>query len=203
VSTDAYSPSAADVKALRERTGAGMMDCKKALVEATGDVDQAIEILRKKQGKRIEDRGERVASEGTVQTYIHSNAKVGVLVEVDCETDFVARNDDFVAFARDVALHIAAANPLVVSEDQIDPAVREKEAKVFEEAAADKPENIRPRIVEGQLRKWYEEVVLLNQQHVNQDKYEGKTIQQILNDTAAKTGENVQIRRFARFAVGQ
>lgn len=203
MSTDAYSPSAADVKALRERTGAGMMDCKKALVEAGGDVDQAIEILRKKQGKRIEDRGERVASEGTVQTYIHSNAKVGVLVEVDCETDFVARNDDFIAFAKDIALHIAAANPLYVSEAEVDPERRDKEAKVFEEQAADKPENIRPRIVEGQLRKWYEEIVLLNQQHVNQDKYEGKTIQQILNDTAAKTGENVQIRRFARFAVGQ
>lgn len=203
MSTDAYSPSAADVKALRERTGAGMMDCKKALVEAAGDVDQAIEILRKKQGKRIEDRGERVASEGTVQTYIHSNAKVGVLVEVDCETDFVARNDDFIAFAKDIALHIAAANPLYVSEAEVDPERRDKEAKVFEEQAADKPENIRPRIVEGQLRKWYEEIVLLNQQHVNQDKYEGKTIQQILNDTAAKTGENVQIRRFARFAVGQ
>ncbi|HWT93105.1 MAG TPA: translation elongation factor Ts [Solirubrobacteraceae bacterium] len=203
MSTDAYSPSAADVKALRERTGAGMMDCKKALVESGGDVDQAIEILRKKQGKRIEDRGERVASEGTVQTYIHSNAKVGVLVEVDCETDFVARNDDFIAFAKDIALHIAAANPLYVSEAEVDPERRDKEAKVFEEQAADKPENIRPRIVEGQLRKWYEEIVLLNQQHVNQDKYEGKTIQQILNDTAAKTGENVQIRRFARFAVGQ
>lgn len=203
MSTDAYSPSAADVKALRERTGAGMMDCKKALVEAAGDVDQAIEILRKKQGKRIEDRGERVASEGTIQTYIHSNAKVGVLVEVDCETDFVARNEDFIAFAKDIALHIAAANPLYVSEADVDPAARDKEAKVFEEQAADKPENIRPKIVEGQLRKWYEEIVLLNQQHVNQDKYEGKTIQQILNDTAAKTGENVQIRRFARFAVGQ
>ena len=117
MSTDAYSPSAQDVKALRERTGAGMMDCKKALTESSGDVEQAIEILRKKQGKRIEDRGERTASEGTIQTYIHSNAKVGVLVEVNCETDFVARNDDFVAFAKDIALHIAAANPLFVNED--------------------------------------------------------------------------------------
>jgi len=101
--------SAKDVKALRDRTGAGMMDCKKALTEAGGDVDKAIEVLRLKQGKRLEDRGERVATEGTVQTYIHSNAKVGVLVEVDCETDFVARNEDFIAFARDIALHIAAA----------------------------------------------------------------------------------------------
>jgi elongation factor Ts len=202
VSSDTYSPSAQDVKALRERTGAGMMDCKKALVEAAGDVDQAIEILRKKQGKRIEDRGERVASEGTIQTYIHSNAKVGVLVEVNCETDFVARNDDFVAFARDIALHIAAANPLVVNEEEIDPATREKEAKVFEEQAADKPENIRPKIVEGQLKKWFSEVVLLHQKHVNEDKYEGKTIKQIQDEVAAKTGENVSIRRFVRFAVG-
>ena len=202
MSSDTYSPSAQDVKALRERTGAGMMDCKKALVESGGDVDQAIEILRKKQGKRIEDRGERVASEGTIQTYIHSNAKVGVLVEVNCETDFVARNDDFIAFARDIALHIAAANPLVVNQDDIDPAVREREAKVFEEQAADKPENIRPKIVEGQLKKWMSEVVLLDQKHVNEDKYEGKTIKQIQDEVAAKTGENVSIRRFARFAVG-
>ena len=202
MSSDTYSPSAKDVKALRERTGAGMMDCKKALVESGGDVDQAIEILRKKQGKRIEDRGERVASEGTIQTYIHSNAKVGVLVEVNCETDFVARNDDFIAFARDIALHVAAANPQFVSEDQVDPAAKEREAKVFEEQAQDKPENIRPKIVEGQLRKWFEEVVLLNQKHVNEDKYEGKTIKQIQNEVAAKTGENVSIRRFVRFAVG-
>ncbi len=203
MSSDTYSPSAQDVKALRERTGAGMMDCKKALVEAHGDVDQAIEILRKKQGKRIEDRGERVASEGTIQTYIHSNAKVGVLVEVNCETDFVARNDDFVAFARDIALHIAAANPAYVTEEDVDPAARDKEAKVFEEQAADKPENIRPKIVEGQVKKWLSEVVLLNQEHVNGDKYEGKTIKQLQDEIAAKTGENVRIGRFTRFAVGQ
>src|SRR5271154_6568161 len=111
--------SAKDVKALRDRTGAGMMDCKKALTDAAGDVDKAIELLRLKQGKRLEDRGERVATEGTVQTYIHSNAKVGVLVEVDCETDFVARNDDFVAFARDVALHVAAAAPRWLSREEV------------------------------------------------------------------------------------
>ena len=203
MSSETYSPSAKEVKALRDRTGAGMMDAKKALVESGGDTDQAIEILRKKQGKRIEDRGERVATEGTVQTYIHSNAKVGVLVEVNCETDFVARNDDFVAFARDIALHIAAANPLYVSQDEVDPAARDKEAKVFEEQAADKPENIRPKIVEGQLKKWYSEIVLLDQTHVNEDKYGGKTIGQILDDMRAKTGENLSIRRFARFAVGQ
>jgi elongation factor Ts len=198
-----YSPSAQDVKALRERTGAGMMDCKKALVEAEGDVEQAIEILRTKQGKRIQDRGERVATEGTVQSYVHSNAKVGVLVEVNSETDFVARNEKFVAFARDVALHIAAAAPRYVSEDEIPAEDREREAKIFTEQAADKPENIRPKIVEGQLRKWYEEVVLLNQPHVNTDKYEGKTIKQLQDELAAETGENVGIRRFSRFAIGQ
>src|SRR3712207_5928749 len=180
-----------------------MMDAKKALVEAAGDVDQAIEVLRKKQGKRIEDRGERVASEGTIQTYIHSNAKVGVLVEVNCETDFVARNEDFINFARDIALHIAAANPLVVSEDQMDAAVVDREKALFEEQAADKPENIRPKIVEGQLKKWFSEVVLLSQKHVNEDKYEGKTISQIQDEMRSKTGENLSVRRFARFQVGQ
>ena len=194
--------TAADVKALRERTGAGMMDCKRALTEAGGDVDQAIEILRKKQGKRIEDRGTRVATEGTIQTYVHSNAKVGVLVEVNCETDFVARNEDFVAFAREVALHIAAAAPRYVTQDEIPADVREREARIFAEAAADKPENVRERIVEGQLKKWMSEIVLLDQAHVNGDRYDGKTIKQLQDELAAKTGENVGIRRFARFTVG-
>jgi elongation factor Ts len=194
--------SAKDVKALRDRTGAGMMDCKKALTESGGDIDKAIEILRVKQGKRISDRGERQATEGTVQTYVHSNAKVGVLVEVDCETDFVARNDDFVAFARDVALHIAAAAPEYVSQDEVDDARRQGELRIYEQEAADKPENVRAKIAEGKLRKWYESVVLLDQPHVNGDKYDGKTISQILDEIRSKTGENVIIRRFARFAVG-
>jgi elongation factor Ts len=194
--------TAQDVKALRDRTGAGMMDCKKALTESEGDIEQAIEILRKKQGKRIEDRGERVATEGTVQTYVHSNAKVGVMVEVNCETDFVARNDDFVAFARDIALHIAAAAPMYVTQDEIPAADRDREARIFEEQAQDKPEGVRPKIVEGQLRKWYEQVVLLDQPHVNGDKYEGKTIGQLQDELRAKTGENLSIRRFVRFAVG-
>jgi elongation factor Ts len=198
-----YSPSAKDVKALRDRTGAGMMDCKKALTESGGDVDKAIEILRVKQGKRIEDRGERLATEGTVQTYVHSNAKVGVLVEVDTETDFVARNDELVAFAKDIALHIAAAAPEYVSEDDVDEERKQAELRVYEQEAADKPENVRSKIAEGKLRKWYETVVLLNQPHVNGDKYDGKTIGQLLDEVRAKTGENVQIRRFARFAVGQ
>jgi elongation factor Ts len=195
--------SAKDVKALRDRTGAGMMDCKKALTESGGDVEKAIEILRVKQGKRIEDRGERVPTEGTVQTYIHSNGKVGVLVEVDTETDFVARNDELVAFARDVALHIAAAAPDYVSEEDVDEERKQAELRIYEQEAADKPENVRGKIAEGKLRKWYESVVLLQQPHVNADKYEGKTIGQLLDEVRAKTGENVIIRRFARFAVGQ
>jgi elongation factor Ts len=195
--------SAKDVKALRDRTGAGMMDCKKALTEAAGDVDRAIEILRLKQGKRLEDRGERVATEGTVQTYIHSNAKVGVLVEVDCETDFVARNEDFTSFARDVALHIAAASPRYVSREDVPEEEIQAELRIYEQEAADKPENVRARIAEGKLNKWYESVVLLEQPHVNADKHDGKTIKNLRDELAAATGENVVIRRFARFAVGQ
>jgi elongation factor Ts len=196
--------SATDVKALRERTGAGMMDCKKALTESGGDVDGAIELLRVKAGKRIEDRGERVASEGTVQTYLHHNARIGVLVEIDCETDFVAKNSDFVAFAREVASHIAASPATRwVSEEEVPAEVRDAELRIFEQEAADKPEEIRARIAEGKLAKWYGEVVLLDQAHVNADKHEGKTIADLRNQIAGQTGENVVIRRFARFAIGE
>ncbi len=202
MSTEAYTPSAQDVKALRERTGAGMMDCKKALVEANGDVDQAIEILRKKAGKRIEDRGERTAAQGTVQSYIHSTAGLGVLVEVNCETDFVARNEDFQEFARDVAMHIAAMAPAWVSENDVPEEVRAAEMRIFKEQAADKPEHVRAKVAEGMLKKWLDDVTLLNQEHVNKDKYGSQTIEDLRAATAAKTGENVVIRRFARFAVG-
>ncbi|MEA2348888.1 MAG: elongation factor Ts [Thermoleophilaceae bacterium] len=192
---------AADVKVLREKTGAGMMDCKKALSEAEGDMDKAIEILRVKGQAQAAKRGERIASEGAVESYIHANGKIGVLVEVDCETDFVARNDDFRAFARDIALHVAAAGPLYVTEDEVPAEDRDRELRIFEEQAADKPENVRPKIAEGKLKKWLSEVVLLNQPHVNTDKYDGKTIEELRAETAAKTGENVVIRRFARFGV--
>ncbi len=195
--------TAGDVKALRERTGAGMMDCKNALQEAAGDMDRAIEILRVKGQAQAAKRGERMASEGVVETYIHATGKIGVLVEVDCETDFVARNDDFREFARDVALHVAAAAPLYVAEDDVPEEARAAELRVFEEQAADKPENVRPRIAEGRLRKWLEEVVLLNQPHVNSDKHEGKTIEELRAEAAARTGENVVIRRFERFEVGR
>ena len=195
--------SAADVKALRDRTGAGMMDCKKALSEAGGDMEQAIELLRVRQGKKIQDLGERVATEGTVQAYVHAGAKVGVLIEVDCNTDFVAKNDDFIAFARDVAMQIAAT-PTVryVSREEVPEDVRAAEARVYEQEAADKPENVRGKIVEGKLDAWLKTIVLLEQEMHN-PKFEGATVQQLRDELTAKTGENVVIRRFVRFAVGQ
>ncbi|MBA3328462.1 MAG: translation elongation factor Ts [Solirubrobacterales bacterium] len=196
--------SASDVKALRERTGAGMMDCKRALQESGGDMDAAADWLREKGIAGAAKLGAREATEGTVQSYIHANGKVGVLVEVDCNTDFVARNDDFVAFARDLALHIAASpQTRYVSEDEIPEADRQAELRIYEAQAADKPENVRPKIAEGKLRKWMEETVLLRQPHVNGDKYEDKTIEALRAELSAKTGENVVVRRFTRFAVGE
>ena len=195
--------SAKQVGELRKLTGAAMMDCKKALTETGGDIDAAVELLRVRLGDKALKVGGREATEGTIQSYIHGNAQVGVLVEVDCNTDFVARNDDFIGFAREVALHIAAS-PMVryVSEDEIPEDDKQAELRVFEQQAADKPENVRAKIAEGKLRKWMEEVVLLNQPHVNTDKYDGKTIEQIRQELSGTTGENVVIRRFARFAVG-
>jgi elongation factor Ts len=196
--------SAADVKALREKTGAGMMDCKNALVESNGDVDKATEILRVKMGNKLGKLAGRETSEGTVQAYVHATGKVGVLVQVECNTDFVAKNDDFVEFAKDLALHIAASpQTQYITEDEIPQADKDREIRVFEEMAADKPENVRPRIVEGQLKKWYSEVVLLDQVHVNADKHDGKTIEQLRGELSSKTGENVVIKRFVRFAVGE
>jgi elongation factor Ts len=197
--------SAQDVKALRERTGAGMMDCKAALQEAGGDVDKAIEILRVKGQASAAKRGERTASEGVVSSYIHAPGKIGVLVEVNCETDFVARNSEFQEFAREVALHIAAANPLFVSDGDVSEEVKEAELRVFREQAAaeGKPENVQEKIVEGRVRKWLDEVVLLRQKHVNEDKHGGKTVEQLRTEMAASTGENIVVRRFARFEVGE
>ncbi len=194
--------SAKQVKELRDRTGAGMMECKNALIETNGDLDAAIELLRVRLGDKALKVSSREATEGTVASYIHSNGKVGVLVEVDCNTDFVARNEDFQNFARDVALHIAAAAPLYVSEEDIPEEAKQAELRVFEQQAADKPEHIRPRIAEGKLKAWMDDVVLLNQVHVNSDKYEGKTIEELRANLSGKAGENVVIRRFARFAVG-
>ncbi len=195
--------SAKDVKALRERTGAGMMDCKKALTEAEGEMEKAIEILRVKQGKKIQDLGERTATEGTVQAYVHAGAKVGVLIEVDCNTDFVATNEDFVGFARDVAMQIAASPTVAyVNREDVPADARDAEARVYEQEAAEKPENVRPRIVEGKLDAWLKTIVLLDQE-LHNPKFEGKTVQQLRDELTAKTGENVVIRRFTRFAVGQ
>jgi elongation factor Ts len=195
--------SAQDVKALRERTGAGMMDCKKALTEAGGDIEQAIEILRVKQGKKVQDLGERVATEGTVQAYVHAGAKVGVLIEVDCNTDFVATNEDFVGFARDIAMQIAAT-PTVkyVNREDVPAEQRDAEARIYEQEAADRPENVREKIVSGKLDAWYQTIVLLEQEMHN-PKFDGKTVQRLRDELTAKTGENVVIRRFTRFAVGQ
>ena len=200
---EAAQISAGDVKALRERTGAGMMDCKKALQEAGGDMDKAIELLRVKGQAQAAKRGERTASEGTVQSYIHATGKIGVLVEINCETDFVAKNDDFQAFAREVALHVAASAPLYVSEEDVPEEDRARELRIFEEQAQDKPENVRPKIAEGRLRKWLAEIVLLNQEHVNSDKHGGQTIEDLRTALAHKTGENIVIRRFARYQVGE
>jgi elongation factor Ts len=198
------SPSAQDVKALRDRTGAGMMECKRALEEAEGDTDKAIEILRKKGQAKAAKRGEREAAEGTIGHYVHFNGRVGAIVEVDCETDFVARNDEFIEFARDIAIHVASAAPRWVSADDVPEDERERELAIFEaQADESKPPDVRKKIAEGRLRKWLEETVLLDQQHVNADKHDGRTIEQLRAELSALTGENVVIRRFARFAVGE
>jgi elongation factor Ts len=197
--------SAADVKALRDRTGAGMMDCKAALAESDGDIDKAIEILRIKGQASAAKREGRGTDEGVVSSYIHANDRVGAMVEVQCETDFVARNEDFKAFAYEVALHIAAAAPGYVSTDEIPESERETERSVLEQAAREdgKPDDVVPKIVEGQLSKWAKEMALLEQEHVNSDKHEGKTIEELRQELAAKTGENVRIARFAYFRVGE
>lgn len=194
---------ARDVKALRDRTGAGMMACKAALEESSGDLDKAVELLRARGEAQAAKRAGREAGEGTVQSYIHSNGKIGVLVELDCETDFVARNENFVAFARDLALHIAGApQTLAVSDDDVPAEDVERERRIFTEQAADRPENVRQRVIDGKLDAWLTDVVLLRQKHVNDQKYDGKTIEELRAKLAADTGENVVIRRFARFTVG-
>jgi elongation factor Ts len=198
--------SASDVKTVRDRTGAGIMDAKAALQEAGGDFDRAIEILRVKGQASAAKRGGRTATEGVVASYIHAGGKIGVLVEVDCETDFVARTEQFQEFARDVALHVAAKPDLrYVSEEDVPDDVREAELRILREQAAaeGKPENVQERIVEGRYRKWLEDVVLLDQTHINEEKHETKTLAELRTELAAATGENVVIRRFVRFQVGE
>jgi elongation factor Ts len=198
------SVTAADVKALRDRTGAAMMDCKAALAESEGDIDRAIEILRVKGQASAAKREGRGTEEGVVASYIHANDKVGAMVEVQCETDFVARNEDFKAFAYEVALHVAASAPSYVSADEIPEEEREAEKRVFEEKAREegKPDEVVEKIVAGQLGKWAKDVALLDQTHVNTEKHESKSIEELRQELAAKTGENVRIARFAYFRVG-
>ena len=194
--------TAKEVKALRDRTGAGVLACREALTESEGDVERAVEILRAKGQAQAAKRAGEEAREGVVQSYIHAGNKIGVLVEVDCQTDFVARNNKFVEFARDLALHIAAAAPIAVSDDEVPAEDREREERIAIEQAADRPENVRERIVSGKLDKWLDDVVLLRQKHVNEDKHGGKTIEELRAELASETRENVVIRRFSRFSVG-
>ncbi len=196
------SVSAKDVAELRRQTGAGMMDCKRALAESGGDFAKATEWLRAHGVARADKRADRAAQQGLVESYVHHSGKVGVLVEINCETDFVARTDDFRQLARDVAMHIAAAAPLAVSADQLDPAVVERERRIYTEQVAQegKPEAIRTKIVEGKVRKFYSEVVLLDQPFVKDDKL---TVGEVVKAVSGKTGENVVVRRFARFLLGE
>ena len=194
--------SAKLVKELRDRTGAGFMDCKKALSESDGNLDKAVEYLQKKQLASATKKAGRIAAEGMVGSYIHTGARVGVLLEVNCETDFVARNEDFQVFVKDVCMHIAATRPLVVNADELDAAEVAKQKDIFKGQAMEegKPEHIAEKIIVGRLKKWQKEVVLLEQPFV---KDSDKTVQQLQVELTSKIGEKVSIRRFVRFEVGE
>lgn len=193
--------TASQVQELRKRTNVGMMDCKKALTEADGDMEKAIEILRTRGIAKAQDRAGRAAKEGVIEAYIHAGAKLGVLLEVNSETDFVARTDEFQSFTKDVAMHIAAAAPLVVSREELDESLLEKEKAIYREQALQegKPEKVVDRIVEGRVDKYYQEVCLMEQSFV---KDPDKTVQDLLNELVAQCGENVTIRRFTRYVLG-
>jgi len=190
------------VKDLREKTGAGMMDCKKALAETGGDFQKAVDYLRQKGLATAAKRAGRVASEGRIGSYIHAGGKIGVMVEVNCETDFVAKTEDFQGFAKDVAMHIAASNPLYVRREEVPPEVLEREKEIYRAQARDagKPEKVIEKIVEGKLGKFFGEVCLLEQPFVKDPDI---TIQDLLNGLIGKVGEKVEIRRFSRFQVGE
>ncbi len=190
------------VKELRQRTGIGMMECKQALKESGGDVEKAILILRKKGYARAKDKMSRETAEGVVGSYIHLNGKIGVLVEVNCESDFVALNDDFKELVKNIALHIAASNPRYISSDEISLEVLEEEKEIVREQFKDskKPPEIVDKIVQGKLGKFYEEVCLLDQPYVKDDKI---SVKKLIASYIAKIGENIQIRRFARFELGK
>jgi elongation factor Ts len=195
--------SAKDVKALRDRTGAGVLACREALTETGGDLDQAVEVLRTRGEAQAAKRAGEEAREGVVQSYIHGGGRIGAMVEVNCQTDFVARNEKFVEFARDLALHIAAApQTLAVSDEDVPASDREREERIATEQLSSVPEQARERAIKGKLDSWLNEVVLLRQRHVNEDKHGGKTIEELRTALAAETRENIVVRRFARFAVG-
>jgi elongation factor Ts len=195
--------TAQEVKALRDRTGAGILDARKALQESEGDIDQAIELLRTRGQAQAAKRAGAETSEGAVQSYIHAGNKIGAMVEVNCQTDFVARNEKFVEFARDVALHVAAAPQLLaISEEDVPAEEREREQRIAAEQLSNVPENAREKAIAGKIDKWLDEVVLLRQKHVHEDKHGGQTIEELRQSLAAETGENVVVRRFARFVVG-
>ncbi|MCR4341919.1 MAG: translation elongation factor Ts [Gemmatimonadaceae bacterium] len=194
--------TAKDVQELRQRTGAGMMECKRALEETKGDKDRAVENLRKKGIAKAEKRLGKQTSEGQITSYIHHNGKVGVLVEVNCETDFVARTDDFKTLAREIALHIASAAPLAVDKDGVPSEVVERERRIFEEQAraSGKPENIIAKMVDGKVESYYKDVALLSQPWIREPK---KTIGDLVKEASARVGENIQVRRFVRFQMGE
>ena len=196
------SISAKDVKALRDRTGAGMMDCKRALVETDGDLEAAIDFLRAKGAAKAAKRAEKSANEGTIGSYVHFDNRTAVIVEVNCETDFVANTDDFKQLAKDLALHIASTAPMAVSPEDIPADVVERERKVYLEQVKEegKPENIAEKIVEGKLNKFFKENTLLPQPFV---KNPDQTIEQLITETSAKTGEKIEVGRFARMKVGE
>lgn len=193
--------TAAMVKELREKSGAGMMDCKRALQEAGGDFEKAMENLRKKGIAKAAKRAGREANEGVIASYIHQGSRLGVLVEVNCETDFVANTDDFKSFCKNVAMHIAASNPVAITREEVDPALVDKEKEIYREQAlaSGKPEHIVEKIIEGRMDKFFQEICLLEQPYVRDP---DKTIKDLLTETIAKVGENVTIKRFARFQIG-
>jgi elongation factor Ts len=196
------SINAKDVAELRRRTGAGMMECKKALAETGGDFEKATEWLRAHGVARADKRADRTAKEGVVESYLHHSGKIGVLLELICETDFVARTDDFRLLAKDVAMHIAASAPQAVSVDQVDPAAVERERRIYTEQVAQegKPEAIRAKIVEGKLKRFFSEVVLLEQPFVKDDK---RTVGEVVKEVSGKVGENIVVKRFVRFQLGE
>ncbi len=194
--------TAAMVKELREATGSGIMDCKRVLAEADGDLDKAVELLRKKGLAKAAKRAGRSTSEGIIYSYIHTGAKLGVLVEINCESDFVAKTDDFAEFAKNIAMHIAAAAPAGLNPEDVDSAVVEKEREIYKAQMLEegKPENIIDKIVDGKVEKFYKESCLMSQQYVKDPQV---TITDLLKETIGKIGENIQIKRFARFQIGE